>query len=150
MALEKELRVLHLIPKGTRRKLSSRHLGGGSQSRLPTVLCFLQQGHISSNKATPPPTRPHLLQQDHTSCNKAIPPPTRPHPLQQGHTSSNKATTHSAIPWNKHIQTATQCIIISDLEMTCMYIWRIKLDANTIHTILCEELERPQIWAILR
>jgi hypothetical protein len=27
----------------------------------PTVTQFFQQGHTSSNKATPPPTRPHLL-----------------------------------------------------------------------------------------
>ena len=29
MALEKELRVLHLVPKAARRRLTSRQLGGG-------------------------------------------------------------------------------------------------------------------------
>jgi hypothetical protein len=29
MVLEKELKVLHLDPKAVRRRLSSRHLGGG-------------------------------------------------------------------------------------------------------------------------
>jgi hypothetical protein len=30
-----ELRVLHLDPKANRRRLASRHLGGGPQSPLP-------------------------------------------------------------------------------------------------------------------
>jgi hypothetical protein len=54
--LDKEPRVLHLEPKAVR-KLSSRQLGGGSQSQQPsptprplhtyTVIHFLQQGHTS-------------------------------------------------------------------------------------------------------
>jgi len=53
MILEKELRVLHLDLKVTRRRLpSSRQLGGGSQS--PPL-------QWPPNKATPTPTRPHLL-----------------------------------------------------------------------------------------
>jgi hypothetical protein len=46
-----------------------------------TVTHFLQQGHTSSNKATPPLIRPHLLYQGHTSPNKATPPLSRPHLL---------------------------------------------------------------------
>ena len=52
MALE-ELRVLHLVPKANRRRLTPRHLGRGSQSS-PTVTHFLQQ-------ATPIPTGPQFL-----------------------------------------------------------------------------------------
>jgi hypothetical protein len=46
------LRVLHLVPKANRRRLSPTCLRGGSQIPSP-------QGHTSSNKATPTPTRPY-------------------------------------------------------------------------------------------
>ena len=47
MALEKELRVLHLVSKGITRRLTSRQLGRVSQSY--------------PHSDTLPPTRPHLL-----------------------------------------------------------------------------------------
>jgi hypothetical protein len=52
--LWEELRVLHLVPKANRRRLTSRKLGGRSQNQP-------QQWHTSFNKATPTLTRPHLL-----------------------------------------------------------------------------------------
>jgi hypothetical protein len=46
--------------------------------------------------------------------SKPTRPPTRPRPLQQGHTYSNKATPpNSATPWAKHIQTTTDCFLVS-------------------------------------
>ena len=54
MVLEKKLRVLHLVSKAARRRLSSKQLGGGSQSPPP-------QCHTSSNKATPTLTRPYII-----------------------------------------------------------------------------------------
>jgi hypothetical protein len=54
MVLEEKLRILHLDLEASRRVLSSRQLGGGSQSPPP-------QRHTSSKKATPTPTRLHLL-----------------------------------------------------------------------------------------
>jgi hypothetical protein len=53
MALE-ELRLLPLVPKAARRRLTSRKLGGRSQS-------LSQQLYTSSYKAIPTPTRQHLL-----------------------------------------------------------------------------------------
>jgi hypothetical protein len=55
-----ELRVLHFYlkevrtdyPQAARKRVSK---------PTPTVTYFLQQGHTSFNKTTPPPTRPHLL-----------------------------------------------------------------------------------------
>jgi hypothetical protein len=50
-----EPKVLHLDSEAPRRRLlSSRQLGGGSQSLPP-------QWHTSSNKDTPTPTRPYLI-----------------------------------------------------------------------------------------
>jgi len=50
MVLE-ELRVLHLVPKANRRRLTSRHIGGWSQSLPPSV----------THKAILTPIRSHLL-----------------------------------------------------------------------------------------
>jgi hypothetical protein len=55
-----ELKVLHLYLKVTRRRLTSRQLGGRSFKAHP-------------HSDTLPPTRSHLLQ-DHTYSNKATPP----------------------------------------------------------------------------
>jgi hypothetical protein len=52
--VQEELRVLHLHLKATRKRLSSRQLGEGSQSPL-------SQEYTSSNKATLILTRPHPL-----------------------------------------------------------------------------------------
>jgi hypothetical protein len=49
-----ELRVLPLVLKAARRRLASRQLGLRVLKPTPTVTHFLQQGHIDSNKATPP------------------------------------------------------------------------------------------------
>jgi hypothetical protein len=49
MTLEKELRVLHLVLKGTRRSVASGQLEGFQIP--PAVTHFLQQGH-TSNSAT--------------------------------------------------------------------------------------------------
>jgi molecular chaperone GrpE (heat shock protein) len=54
MALEKELRVLHLVLKGTKRK-NSFHMARKRVSKpTPTVTHFLQQGYTYSNKAIRP------------------------------------------------------------------------------------------------
>ena len=69
MVLEKELRVPPLVPKANRRRLSSKQLGGGSQSP-PT------QRHTSSNKATPPksatPCRSSLFKLSHRASKMFI------------------------------------------------------------------------------
>jgi hypothetical protein len=87
MMLEKKLRVLHPDPQEARMRLTF-HSGRASKPN-PTVMDFLQQGHTSSNNATPPPTMPHFLQ-------KATPPPTRPHlltvTLPMGQSYSNHHT----------------------------------------------------------
>ena len=56
-----EPRVLH--PKAPRRRASSTQMELEHRTSEPayTVAYFLQQGHTSSNKATPTSTRPHLL-----------------------------------------------------------------------------------------
>jgi hypothetical protein len=50
-----ELRVLHLVLKANRRRLTSRQPASGSQSSPSplTVTQFLQEGYTYSNKATP-------------------------------------------------------------------------------------------------
>jgi hypothetical protein len=53
MALE-ELRLLHLVLKASRRRLTPTWLGVGSQSPPP-------QWNTFSNKTIPTPTRPHFL-----------------------------------------------------------------------------------------
>jgi hypothetical protein len=66
--VQEELSVLHLVLKANRRRMSLSHVARKRVSKpISKVTHFLQQGHTSSNKATPPPTRPHLLQQGHTS-----------------------------------------------------------------------------------
>jgi hypothetical protein len=60
MALEKELRVLGLVLKGTRRRLSCRQLGGGS------LMYWIEPEH-RRRPSMPTPTVTHFLQQDHIS-----------------------------------------------------------------------------------
>ena len=52
LVLEKELRILHLGPEAARKRLS--HTGVEPEHRRPQSPHFLQQGHTSSNNATPP------------------------------------------------------------------------------------------------
>ena len=60
MVLEKELRVLYLVPRQSGEVNSSKL--GGAPKPTPTVIHFLQQDHTYSNKATPPNSAtPHGL-----------------------------------------------------------------------------------------
>jgi hypothetical protein len=57
MVLAKELRVLHLYPKATGRRLALSswvELMHRTSKPMPTVTHFFQQGHTYSNKVTPP------------------------------------------------------------------------------------------------
>ena len=80
MVLEKDLKILHLDPKVSRRRLSSID---SQEKAFFYIVCNLNIGALK-----PTPTVTHFLQESHTYSNKVTPP-------------------NSATPWAKHIQTTT-------------------------------------------